>query len=119
MKKSIIVLLSVLVSLVLGFVAAMAFIVGGSIFENTRWEAPGGYAAVVLFCVSCQFWLARRSGGGLGAGWPTLVGMLSSLLAVCILLVEGGILHSWPMFLSGLLGGFAGVLLSTRRRVIA
>lgn len=119
MKKFTTVLFSVVVSIVLGFLATAAFIVGGSIFENTPRETLGGCAAVVLFCVVCQFWLSRRAGGGFGAGWPTLVGMLGSLLAMCILLVEGGIFHNWPMFLSGLIGSFAGVLLSIRRRVAA
>ena len=119
MKKFIIVLLSVLVSIVLGFVATAAFIVGGSIFENTPRETLGGLAAVALYCLVCQFWLSRRAGGGFGASWPTLVGMLGALLATCILLVEGGIHHNWPMFLSGLIGSCAGVLLTIRRRAAA
>jgi hypothetical protein len=119
MKKFIIVLLSVLVSIVLGIVAALAFIVGGSLFENTPRETLGGCVAVILYCVACEFWLARRGGGGLKGGWPTLVGMVGALLAVCVLMVQGGISHNWPMFISGVIGSFAGVLLSIRRRSVA
>ncbi len=119
MKNSIILLLSVLVSIVLGIVAVLASIVGGALLENTPMETLGGCIAVVLYCLACQFWLSRRSGGGFRASWPTLVGMVASLLVACLLWVKGGLFHNWPLFLSGCTGSLAGVLLTVRRRTTA
>jgi hypothetical protein len=44
-----------------------------------------------------------------------LAGMIGGLLVACVFLVEGGLFHNWPQFVSGCLGSFAGFLLSTRR----
>jgi len=109
------VVMKVLLSAGLGCLTPIAFVVGGEAFENTRWETLAGCVTTFLYCVVCQFWLSRKAGGGFRAGWPILVGMVGSLLAVCALSVAGGILHNWPMLVSGCVGGFAGALLSIRR----
>jgi hypothetical protein len=109
------VVMRVLLSAGLGFLTPLAFIVGGEVFENTRWETLAGCVATFLYCVTCQFWLLRKAGGGFRAGWPIMVGMVGSLLVACALLVAGGIFHNWPMVISGCVGVFAGALLSIRR----
>lgn len=102
----------VLFSIVLGILASLAFIVGGSLFENTPRETLAGCVAAILYCAACQFWLLRKSSGGFSANWPILAGMIGGLLVACAFLVEG---PKWSQFVSGCLGSFAGFLLSTRR----
>jgi uncharacterized membrane protein HdeD (DUF308 family) len=109
----------VLLGVVLGFLAGLAFIVGASAFENSRWETLAGCVAILLYCVACQFWLPRKGTGGFPANWPILAGMIGGLLAQCVLLVEGGLFNNWPLFVSGCVGGFVGILLSARRGCIA
>jgi hypothetical protein len=108
----------VLVSIGLGFVAPLVFILGASPFEvqgqSSIKETLGGCVTVVLYIAACQFWLSRK-GGGFRAAWPIMVGMVGSLLATSALLVQGGIFHNWPMVVSGCIGSFAGILLSIRR----
>lgn len=105
----------VLLSAGLGFLAPLAFIVGGELFENTSQGKLAGHVGVVLYCSACQFWLPRKGTGGFPANWPILAGMIGGLLAANILFVQGGISHNWPMLVSGCIGGFVGVLLSVRR----
>lgn len=105
----------VLLSIVLGFLAPLAFIVGGSLFENTLRETLAGRVAIGLYCAACQFWLPRKGTGGFSANWPILAGMIGGLLAGCAFMVEGGLFHNWAQFVSGCLGSFVGFLLSTRR----
>ena len=102
----------VLLAIVLGILASLAFILGGSLFENTPRETLAGCVAVVLYCAACQFWLPRKGSGGFSANWPILAGMIGGLLVACAFLVEG---PKWSQFIAGCLGGFAGFLLSTRR----
>ena len=104
----------VLLSIVLGILAPLAFIVGGSLFENTPRETLAGCIAIVLYCAACQFWLPRKGIGGFSANWPILAGMIGGLLAGCAFMVEGGVLHNWPQFASGALGSLVGFLLSAR-----
>jgi drug/metabolite transporter (DMT)-like permease len=105
----------VLLSIVLGILAPLAFIVGGALFENTPREALAGRVAIVLYCATCQFWLPRKGIGGFSANWPILAGMIGGLLAGCAFMVEGGLFHNWAQFAAGCLGSFVGFLLSTRR----
>jgi hypothetical protein len=102
----------VLLSIVLGILAPLAFIVGGSLFENTPGETLAGCVAAALYCAVCQFWLPRKGSGGLAANWPILAGMIGGLLVACAFLVAG---PKWSQFVSGCLGSFAGFLLSARR----
>jgi len=111
MKKFAVVFLSI----VLGILATLAFIVGGSFFENSRWETVAGCVAIFLYCGTCQFWLPRKGAGGFPANWPILAGMIGGLLAASVFLVEGAVFHNWPQFVSGCLGSFAGFLLTIRR----
>ncbi len=113
MKKLAIVLLSV----VLGFVAPLAGIVGAAPFEvlgqDPIQERVAGWLAVALYVALCQLWLSRKR-DGFRANWPMMVGLLGSLLIACVLLVQGGIFHNWPLFISGCIGSFAGLLLANR-----
>jgi hypothetical protein len=109
----------VLLSIVLGFLAPLAFMAGGTLFENTPRMTLAGCVAIVLYCAACQFWLPRKGTGGFSANWPILAGMIGGLLAGCAFKVQGGLFHNWAQFVSGCLGSFAGFLLSTRRKGVS
>ena len=95
----------------LGILAPLAFIVGGSLFENSRWETIAGYVAIALYCTACQFWLPRKGSGALPANWPILVGMVGGLLAARAL----GMFPTWPQFICGCVAAIAGAALSALR----
>ena len=95
----------------LGILAPLAFIVGGSLFENSRWETLAGYVAIALYCTACQFWLPRKGSGGLPASWPILVGIVGGLLAARAL----GMFPTWPQFICGCVAAIAGAALSALR----
>lgn len=109
----------VLLAVVLGLVAPLAFVVGGSLFEvqgqNSSKEIVAGCVAIALYCAACQFWLSRKGSGGFRANWPMMVGMVGALLVACLLFIQGGLFHNWPQFISGCVGSFAGALLSVCR----
>jgi hypothetical protein len=104
MNASLIIRLSL--AIVLGFLGPLAFIAGGSLFENTPRETLAGYAALTLFFAVCQFLLARKVGGAFPADWPILVGMLTALLAAR----AQGVCHNWPQFAAAASGAVAGAM---------
>ena len=93
-------------AVVLGFLAPVAFIAGGSLFENTPRETLAGYAALTLFCAVCQLLLARRGRGGFPVNWPILACMIGGLLAACAL----GLGLNWPQFVAAASGAVAGAV---------
>lgn len=93
-------------AVVLGVLAPLAFIAGGSFFENTHHEALAGYVALTVFCAVCQFLLTRRGHGGLAPNWPVLACMVSGLLAARAL----GMCANWPQFVAAASGVLAGSL---------
>jgi drug/metabolite transporter (DMT)-like permease len=101
----------VLLAVTLAILAPLAFIVGGSFFENSKWEATAGYAAIALFCSACQFWLPRKGSGGLPANWPILLGMIGGLLAGRAF----GLCPTWPQFICACVAAVAGASLSALR----
>jgi hypothetical protein len=106
-------------AVVFGFLAPLAFIVGGSLFEvkgkNSIKETLAGYVALALFCAVCQIFLTRRGRGGFAANWPLVACMIGGLLAAQTL----GFCHSWPQFFVAAFGAVAGavgcVVLSPKR----
>lgn len=112
--------LVVLISIILGFLASLVFILGGQPFEvqgqnSYLQETLGGCTAVFLFATACQFWLTRMGGGGWLVGWFVWAGMLATDLITQAHFVAGGIIHNWPSLVTAGVGGFAGILLSVWR----
>ena len=101
----------VVLAIGLGILAPLAFIIGGSLFENSRWETIAGYVAIALYCTACQFWLPRKGSGGLPTNWPILVGMFGGLLAARALKM----FPNWPQLICGCVAAIAGVALSALR----
>ena len=101
----------VVLAVVLGIVASLAFIVGGSIFENSKWETTAGNVAIALYCIVCQFLLPRKGSGGLPANWPILVGMVGGLVVARAV----GMCPTWPQFIWGVAGAIVGAGLSVLR----
>ena len=97
-------------AVVLGILAPVAFIAGGSLFEvqgqNSMKETVAGYVALTLFCAVCQFLLTPRGRGGFRANWPILAGMISALLAARTL----GFCPNWPQFVAAASGAVAGAV---------
>ncbi len=93
-------------AVVLGVLASVAFIAGGSLFEGQGQETLAGYVALILFCAVCQFLLTRRGRGGFAANWPILACMIGGLLAGRAL----GLCPSWPQFAAATSGAVAGAL---------
>ena len=103
-------IIRVSLAIVLGILAPVAFIAGGSLFEvqgrNLIRETVAGYVALTLFCAVCQFLLTRRGRGGFPADWPILACMISALLAARAL----GFCHNWPQFVAAASGAVAGAV---------
>ena len=93
-------------AVVLGILAPVAFIAGGSLFENTPREMSAGYAAVALYCGVCQILLTRRGRGGFAANWPILACMIAGLLAARAL----GLCPNWPQFVAAASGAVAAAM---------
>ena len=112
-------MIRIVLSICLGFLATVAFMVGGALFENQgQWETRAGLVAIALYCAACQFFLPRKRSAAFPANWPIvigLIGMVGSLLAVCVKMVQGGFSQSWPQFVSGSVAALAGALLAARR----
>ena len=113
-------ILTVLVSIVPGFLTCLVAILGGQPFEvqgqnSAMQETLGACAAVLLFSTACQFWLTRMGGGGLLIGLLVMAGMFVTDLITYAHSVSGGIFHNWPVLVTGGIGSVAGILLSLRR----
>ncbi len=97
-------IIRVSLAVVLGVLAPVAFIAGGSLFENTPRETLAGYVALTLSCAVCQFLLTRRGHGGFAPNWPILACMIGGLLAARAL----GMCPNWPQFVAAASGVLAG-----------
>lgn len=117
----------VLLSIGVGILAPFVFILGASPFEvpgqNTPKEILAGSVVVLLHSAFCEFWIAGKLVGPPRARWPIPVTTVLSFLVVAALLaLQGGL--AWlfsglPIFVSGCLGVAAGLLLLTRRSLVA
>jgi hypothetical protein len=93
-------------AVLLGFIAPVAFIAGGSLFENTSKETAAGYVALILFSAVCQFLLARKGRGGFQPNWPVLACMIGALLVARAL----GVCVDWPQFVAAASGAVAAAV---------
>jgi drug/metabolite transporter (DMT)-like permease len=99
-------IIRVSLAVVLGLIAPIAFIVGGSLFENTSKEAPAGYIALALFCAVCQLLLGRKRRGGTPSNWPILAVMIGALLAGRAV----GLSSNWLQFVAATSGAVAAAV---------
>jgi len=100
----------ILLSVVAGFCSLFVFILGAEPFEapgNSVQEDLAGSIAVALYLAVCQFLVARNSGRGLRANWPTLAAMVAPLLAICLIMVDSS---RFLILLAGCIGSLAGAL---------
>lgn len=115
--------LGISLSFVLGLLTPFVAILAAEPFEvhgqNSFRENLAGFLAVVLYCAFCQFWVAAKGSGGLGAKWPTLVAMNASLVMIVLMwftdtigrfLIVGG-----PLLVTGCLGSLAGAAIADKR----
>jgi hypothetical protein len=100
----------IVLSVVLGLLSPLVFILGAEPFEvrgeNSVQEVLAGGIAVALYLAVCQFLAVRNSGGGFRADWPILAAMIAPLLAVCLIMGSSDV--GVPMLLGGSIGCLAG-----------
>jgi hypothetical protein len=100
----------IVLSVVLGVLSPLVFIMGAEPFEvpgkNSVQEVLAGSIGVALYLAVCQFLAVRNSGSGFRADWPILAAMMAPLLAVCLIMVSSDV--GVPMLLAGCIGCLAG-----------
>ena len=102
----------IVLSVVLGLLSPLVFIMGAEPFEvrgeNSVQEVLAGGVAVALYLAVCQFLATRNSSGGLRADWPILAAMVAPLLAVCLIMGSSDV--GVPILLAGSIGCLAGAV---------
>jgi hypothetical protein len=100
----------IVLSVVLGVLSPLVFIMGAEPFEvrgeNSVQEVLAGGIAVALYLAVCQFMATRNSSSGFRADWPILAAMVAPLLAVCLIMGSSDV--GVPMLLAGSIGCLAG-----------
>ena len=103
-----------MLSVVLGLLSPLVFIMGAEPFEargeTSIQEILAGCIAVALYLAVCQFMATRNSSSGLRADWPILAAMMAPLLAVVLFIFERDavLTQGVPMLLAGCIGCLAG-----------
>lgn len=109
----------------LGGLAALVFILGAEPFEvpgqNPIGERLGGAVAVAAFFAMCQFWLARTNAAASMSSWSAVTSMLVGLVAVGLFVVAAEGPAQWrllvaPALLAAVIGATVGVTLGRRAR---
>jgi hypothetical protein len=104
----------IVLSVVLGLLSPLVFIMGAEPFEargeTSIQEILAGCIAVALYLAVCQFMATRNSSSGLRADWPILAAMMAPLLAVVLFIFERDavLTQGVPMLLAGCIGCLAG-----------
>ena len=108
------------ISIGLGLLSPLIAFLGSEPFEvpgqNPPMERVGAGLAGVIYCAVCQFLLTRPTAKVANSSWLSVVAMVLTIGAICLLqlIVEG--FGSWPyfavpFFIACLIGAVAGMVL--------
>ena len=111
------------ISIGLGLLSPFIAFLGAEPFEvpgqNPLMERVGSGLAGALYCAVCQFLLTRRNAKVANSSWPSVVAMVLTIGAICLLQLVAEGFGSWPFFavpffVACLIGAVVGMVLGRR-----